>query len=303
MIKVRFQNVLGIQLRAFRKSKRLRQAQVAEMAGLSIPALRHLEQGTGHLSTWNRALSALGCVLRGRNLPTGDSIGQQVERLRKRQRVSQRALAKMTGVTQPTIIALEKCGRGRLTTLNAILSALGAGPVLSAIGETPAFYAHAGNSSAHEAWETPHWLLERLHGVFGRFDLDPCSSTRDRRIARVKASTYFIHEDDGLSLPWMGTVFVNPPYGRQLRHWISKSRSEVESGRVATVVCLVPARTDTRWWHDDIAGKATVFFLRGRLSFGDGTQPAPFPSALIVWGSTVEQIAALKAALPEAWVM
>jgi hypothetical protein len=69
------------------------------------------------------------------------------------------------------------------------------------------------------------------------------------------------------------------------------------------VVGLVPARTDTTWWHQDVAGHATVFFLRGRLSFGDGTQPAPFPSALLVWGATPENTTALKAAIPDAWQM
>ena len=70
-----------------------------------------------------------------------------------------------------------------------------------------------------------------------------------------------------------------------------------------TVVALVPARTDTRYWHDHIAGRAVVFFLRGRLAFGDGDQAAPFPSALALWGATGEQITRLEAALPDAWIV
>ena len=102
-------------------------------------------------------------------------------------------------------------------------------------------------------------------------------------------------------MPWTGTVFVNPPYGRELRFWTAKARTEFELGNAKTVIALVPARTDTGWWHNDIAGKASIFFLKGRLSFGDGTQPAPFPSALIVWGLSAEKAPLLKSAIPEAW--
>ena len=116
-----------------------------------------------------KALNALGWTLRGRNLPAGDSIGQQVAILRKRQKLSQRSLAAMAGITQPTVIALEVRNSGRLSSLNAILTVLGAGPVLSAAGENPSFYAHAGNSSAHEAWSTPSWILDRLYSVFEHF--------------------------------------------------------------------------------------------------------------------------------------
>ena len=248
-----------------------------------------------------KALNALGWTLRGRNLPAGDSIGQQVAILRKRQKLSQRSLAAMAGITQPTVIALEVRNSGRLSSLNAILTVLGAGPVLSAAGENPSFYAHAGNSSAHEAWSTPTWILDRLYSVFDHVDLDPCSATKDRRLTRVKARTYFTATDNGLSLPWSGTVFVNPPYGRELRFWTAKARTEFELGNARTVIALVPARTDTGWWHNDIAGKASIFFLNGRLSFGDGTQPAPFPSALIDWGLSAEKVPLLKSAIPEAW--
>jgi hypothetical protein len=90
----------------------------------------------------------------------------------------------MAGITQPTVIALEVRNSGRLSSLNAILTVLGAGPVLSPAGENPSFYTHAGNSSAHEAWATPSWILDRLYSVFDHFDLDPCSATKDRRLTR-----------------------------------------------------------------------------------------------------------------------
>ena len=301
MVKKPFQNSLGVEFRKLRKRTRLTQASVATTAGVSLPAIRKLERGLGNLTTWTKALDALGWTLRGRNLPAGDSIGRQVAILRKRQKLSQRSLATMSGLTHPTVVALEVRNTGRLSSLNAILTVLGAGPVLTPAGEKPSFYKHAGNSSAHEAWATPGWLLDRLHSVFGRFDLDPCSATKDRRLARVKARTYFTAAEDGLSLPWSGTVFLNPPYGRELRFWTAKARTEFELGNAKSVIALVPARTDTGWWHNDIAGKASIFFLKGRLSFGDGSQPAPFPSALIIWGLSPELAPVLRGVLPEAW--
>jgi hypothetical protein len=111
-----------------------------------------------------------------------------------------------------------------------------------------AFFTHAGNSSTHHAWETPAALLEALHGVFGRFDLDPCAA-RKTRVA-VRARTHYTVEDDGLSLPWHGAVFVNPPYGRTLAAWIAKAHREAASGRARIVVALLPARPDTRYWHE-----------------------------------------------------
>ncbi len=92
-----------------------------------------------------------------------------------------------------------------------------------------------------------------------------------------------------------GVVFCNPPYGRELRQWVEKARGEADSGR-ATVVMLIPARTDTSYWHDLIFGRAEVEFLRGRVRFeldGVPMDSAPFPSAVVTferrqqgWAST-----------------
>ncbi len=94
---------------------------------------------------------------------------------------------------------------------------------------------------------------------------------------------------------------MNPPYGRQLTFWVAKAREEFLSGRAGLIIALVPARTDTRWWHDSIAGSADVWMLKGRLAFGDGSVPAPFPSAIVVWSPQTQHRAALVAAFPDAW--
>ncbi len=122
-------------------------------------------------------------------------------------------------------------------------------------------------------WSTPQALYDELDDEF-HFTLDPCATDDN-----AKCNTYFTKEQDGLSQDWTGhTVFMNPPYGRGIFKWIEKAWSEAVH---ATVVCLVPARTDTRWWHD-FCMRGEVRFLRGRISFS-GEGRAPFPSAIVIF--------------------
>ena len=79
-------------------------------------------------------------------------------------------------------------------------------------------------------------------------------------------------------------VWMNPPYGREIGKWLKKAFDEVEAGRVSKAVCLVPSRTDTKWWHD-YCMKGDIYFVKGRLKFGGGKKTtAPFPSAIVVFG-------------------
>src|SRR5215470_16136369 len=293
---------LGVHLKRARKDQRLTQNDLAQQAQLSIDTLGLLEHGRGNLSSFWQVLSTLNLDIVGRNLPSGQHIGERIVTLRKRKGMSQRALASIIETTQPTLITLEKQSRGRLQTLDRVLVALGAGAYLAPTGAQQSFYTHAGNSSTSENWETPKELLEPLYSVFGIFDLDPCSPTSDGRTTFVKARTYFTEADDGLSLPWFGTVYMNPPYGRSIHHWTAKAKAEVAQGNAELVIGLIPARPDTSYWHRDVAGSASVFFLRGRLRFGEANQVAPFPSCLVVWGSSDDLLTELKAAFPASWL-
>jgi phage N-6-adenine-methyltransferase len=301
MRNISFQNTLGNALRAVRKSRRLTQQDLANIVGVSVPTLRLLERGRGNVRTWAAVLEGLGLELIGRNLPAGAHIGSQLATLRKRRGLGQRAVAALVGVSQPMLVMFERDRRGRVQTLDRLLTVLGVGAYLAPRGSARPFYTHAGNSSAQQTWRTPSLLLSRLYEVFGRFDLDPCSPVADRRRAPVKARVRYTQDDDGLVLPWFGAVFVNPPYGRELPYWVAKAEREVEQGRAQVVLLLMPARTDTSYWHRHVAGVASTFFLRGRLRFDEQGTPAPFPSALVVWGGTPELIAGLREALPEAW--
>lgn len=132
-------------------------------------------------------------------------------------------------------------------------------------------------SSKSNEWTTPQYLFDELDDEF-KFTLDPCATDEN-----AKCSKYFTIEDDGLSKDWSNdVVFMNPPYGREIKKWIKKAYEESLSG--ATVVCLIPARTDTTYWHDFIFDKADdIRFLRGRLKFGNSKNSAPFPSAIVIY--------------------
>lgn len=134
-------------------------------------------------------------------------------------------------------------------------------------------------SSEDQTWSTPREFYDRLNKEFS-FTLDPCATPQT-----AKCDKYYTVHDDGLSKDWSkDRVFMNPPYGRQIGHWIKKAYNESQKG--ALVVCLIPARTDTRYWHDYIFGKASeIRFIKGRLKFGDSTNSAPFPSALVIFKS------------------
>ncbi len=129
-------------------------------------------------------------------------------------------------------------------------------------------------SSATDLWATPQDFFDRQNARFG-FTLDVCATTEN-----AKAARFFTTEDDGLSKTWDGVCWMNPPYGRTIGRWMRKAYESSLSG--ATVVCLVPARTDTAWWHE-YAMRGQIAFLRGRLKFGGAKNCAPFPSALVVF--------------------
>jgi len=293
---------LGSHLKRERKERQLTQSGLAQQAQVAIPTIRSLENGQGTLSSFWQVLDVLNLDIVGRNLPPGQHMGEQITLLRKRKGISQRELMKLVPISQPTLIELEHHCTGRLQTLDRVLVALGAGAYLAPRGSTQAFYVHAGNSATSETWTTPKALLEPLYSVFGTFDLDPCSPTSDGRTTFVKARAYFTEADDGLSLSWFGTVYMNPPYGRSIHHWTAKAKAEVEHGNAELVIGLIPARPDTRYWHRDVAGSANIFFLKGRLRFGNAEQVAPFPSCLAVWSGSDDLVTKLQAALPEAWL-
>lgn len=132
-------------------------------------------------------------------------------------------------------------------------------------------------SSEQTEWETPQDLFDKLHAEFD-FTVDVCASPENAKCRR-----YFDKTTDGLQQDWSGErVWCNPPYGREIGKWVEACSQAGQAGALA--VMLLPARTDTRWWHDYVIPYAAeVRFLKGRLKFNGHKNSAPFPSAVVVF--------------------
>jgi len=142
-------------------------------------------------------------------------------------------------------------------------------------------------SSKSEEWETPQDFFNKLDQRWN-FTLDPCCTKET-----AKCETFFTKEDDGLKLDWKDhRVFMNPPYGRSVGKWVEKAYKEgIKHNTI--VVCLLPSRTDTKWFHDYCMNAKTIKFVKGRLHFKNkviadytgktDTSPAPFPSMIVIF--------------------
>lgn len=119
-------------------------------------------------------------------------------------------------------------------------------------------------------WETPPEVVAALEAEHGPFDLDPCC-----RAKTAKAPAFFTEEQDGLSQPWRGRVFLNPPYSRPAP-WLEKAIAETGAGHAQLVVALLPVRTDTRWFHSLVMGQSELWFVMGRIKWL-GWQGTPIP--------------------------
>lgn len=135
-------------------------------------------------------------------------------------------------------------------------------------------------SSKSSEWATPQWLFDVLNKECGPFNLDAAATKKN-----AKCKKFFTKADDGLAQDWKGKTFVNPPYGRNVTgKWVAKAAEEACKKPGRTVVMLLPARTDTTWWHDVIATRArAIMFIRARVKFGGADAGATFPSAVVVF--------------------
>ena len=132
-------------------------------------------------------------------------------------------------------------------------------------------------SSKTDNWATPQDFFDKLNEEF-HFTLDPCANEENH-----KCDLFYTKDQDGLTKDWGGhVVFCNPPYGKEIAEWVRYSYEQSQKPNT-TVVMLIPARTDTRYFDDYIYGKAEIRFIKGRLKFGDATTAAPFPSMVVVY--------------------
>jgi len=129
--------------------------------------------------------------------------------------------------------------------------------------------------SEKQDWATPQAFFDYWDNQIG-FTLDAAASHDN-----AKCDRYFTEEDDALTRDWDGVVWVNPPYGHGIGKWVKKGYEESQKGSL--VVMLIPARTETQWWHSYVMRAAEIILIRGRMRFGDSTINAPFPSCLVIF--------------------
>ena len=143
-------------------------------------------------------------------------------------------------------------------------------------------------SSETGEWQTPKWLFDKINNLW-KIHLDPCT-TEDNPL---KTPYFFSKETNGLKSSWYGNVFVNPPYNKEIEKWLQKAKYELDTNRyVDHIIFLLPARTDTKWFHqyiyDDFILRLRpevvyLWFIKGRLKFGNSKNSAPFPSMVVVF--------------------
>lgn len=136
--------------------------------------------------------------------------------------------------------------------------------------QQPVYFRHKSDE-----WETPADLFAELDREF-HFTTDVAALPDN-----AKCDHFYTPGENGLVQAWTGTCWMNPPYGREIGQWVQKAFESAQTG--ATVVCLVPARTDTQWWHRYVLNASEVRYIEGRLKFGGSANSAPFPSAIIIF--------------------
>jgi len=130
-------------------------------------------------------------------------------------------------------------------------------------------------ASKKDDWETPQPFFDHLNEEF-LFRMDVCATPDNSKLP-----VFLTPEENALELPWISVAWMNPPYGRVIARWVKKALDETHRG--VTVVCLLPARTDTKWWHDYVMNAAEIRLVKGRLKFGGHVNSAPFPSAVVIF--------------------
>jgi len=140
-------------------------------------------------------------------------------------------------------------------------------------------------SSVKMDWNTPENILSLVRTMGdGTIALDPCTDASNP----CRATQFYTKEDDGLSQNWdnEGLTFANPPYGRELKAWAKKFCQE---GKKTSLIILVPARPDTKWFQEYVVSANALCFWKGRLKFVGAIDPAPFPSLIAYWGNDIEK--------------
>lgn len=272
------------ELRLARRSAGWSQGTLADRIGVDAQAIKRLEKGVGSVPTLLAAMKALDFRLTG--LGPGTALPEQLRDRRHKRSLSLDQLASRTKLARGTIVSLER-GGGSVASLLRLLAVLA--PNVRRRAPERAFWGQ-GDKDDRDSRFTPVDFMANIYAAFGEVDLEPCGHILSPVIAhrRIVVS----QGGDGLVDDWSGRlVFLNPPYSALLT-WLRRAHDQWHAGKVETVVCLVPVRTDSPTFHDTLSADADIFFLRGRVRFlnsqGKG-QHTPFSLMVLALGATADQ--------------
>jgi len=271
---------IGSAIRRTRKSVGLTQDDVAIRAGVSRQAIVLLEQGGGRMTTLAKVAPHIGFRIKG--VARGDVINKQVQAARKQRKLTQQRLAERTGLSLPTVRAVER-GSASMASLTAVLKVL-------APEATEAVLVRAHWHERRDVRFTPPEVVEWVVASFGPISIDPAGDPQ----SFVQAERVLTEADDGLSTRWSGRLaFVNPPFS-DLTRWIGRCCDAWDRQEAEMIVGLFPARTETTTFRERVFGVADVLLMPRRLSFYDEHRtkmlPAPFALMVCVWGASEEQV-------------
>ncbi|CAM3276776.1 HTH cro/C1-type domain-containing protein [Sphingomonas antarctica] len=271
-------------LRVARRDAGWSQRTLAGRIGADAQTIKRLEKGVGSVTTLTAAMAALDFRMSG--LGPGKNLAEQLSGIRRRRRMSVLQVAQKTGLSPNTIASLER-GGGTVDSLLRLLSTLA--PKARRRAPERAYWGD-GDKQDRDSRFTPSEFMAGIYEAFGAIDIDPCANLLSPVIAHHRI--LLSEGGDGLSDDWFGRLaFVNPPFSELLK-WLRRAHDQWRAGNVETVVCLVPVRTDSSWFHETLSADADIFLLQGRVRFlnSHGTgQHTPFSLMVLTLGATAEQ--------------
>ncbi|WP_334656988.1 DNA N-6-adenine-methyltransferase [Sphingomonas panaciterrae] len=266
-------------LRSARRSKGLSRLELAARAGVDPQVVKRLEAGVGTMPTLVAVMKALDYHLSG--VARGADLPAQLRQRRRTLRLSLEQAAARAGIARGTVSNLEQ-GEGSVRSALRLLEALA--PKARRRAPERAHWLFDPNGGRDTRF-TPPEFMDAVYAAFGEVDLDPCGHVESP--VRAKRRILIEEGGDGLSDEWSGRLtFMNPPFSAMLK-WLRRAEEQWRSGRVQTIVSLVPARTDSAWFHDHLRLHADIYMLRGRIRFlsskGRGDQ-TPFSLMVVIFG-------------------
>ncbi|MDH2135119.1 helix-turn-helix domain-containing protein [Sphingobium yanoikuyae] len=286
------------EIREARENKGLSRRALAQLIGIPEQSIVRIEAGRGRVENLILIMAAIDYHVAG--LSHGHNFPAQLRNRRIALGLSVKDTAAKAGLAWHTVAALE-AGQGTISSLLKLIAAIGRN-----VRRRAPVRSHWSVARTHgrDSRFTPAEFLDHIYYAFGRIGLDVAGHPD----AFVQCDRMFLFDErgeDGLALPWMAeTVWCNPPFSSQLK-WVRKAHDEVQRGNAKTVIMLVPARTESRFFHDVITVEADVALLRGRIKFitpDARREQTPFGIMLVIFGASSDQLDRLKSRIDATWL-